>query len=116
MKIKAAFLRAMAKQSEKHEAQKSKSENSKQNVPTHQSESTEMKGSQYVMLMMMMGEDISDVMDSFQALVLNKGMSFLAHKDHKVELTSILYDELMINDVENALGEYLKVFIYPSIL
>ncbi len=106
MKIKSAFVRAIAKQAENQQSDASESKG----------ESKEMKGSQFVMMIMMAGEDVSDLMDSFQALVLKKGMSFLAHKDHKVELTSTLYDELMINDVENALGEYIKVFIYPSIL
>lgn len=104
LKLESAFVKAISNQTA--------NDNTESNDT---SESKEIKAAQIVMLLMMSDIEIDWVFDTFKALILSKGMAFLAKNENKVDITAPLYDSLALNDVKKALGEYIKVFIWTSI-
>jgi len=107
MKLKGVFLAGL-KESSKDSTDEASQDNN--------DEDAELEAKQFVMIMLLAGEKITAALDAFKLLVLARGASFMANSSGEVEMTSDIYDKLSMNDVETAMGQYLKAFIYPSII
>lgn len=71
----------------------------------------ELKGSDITNMLLIAGVDVNEAIDIFKELICS---SNLAHVDDSQALTPFIFDNISIEDLENILGEYLKVFIVSS--
>jgi len=104
MKLESAFIRAIS--------------NNDSNVNDSKEETSsddEIEAKQIIIMLMINNEDVSSLLDEFRKIVLFKGMSKLVKDGEELELTSYIYENIKLDDLKRAFGEYIKNFILASI-
>jgi len=74
--------------------------------------SSDITAEQVIMLLMMSDIDTDKIFEAFKGILFTPKTALF---DNTIEMNQLLYDKLSMGDIENALGEYINVFIVGSL-
>jgi hypothetical protein len=102
--LKSALIKAFMKSEQSQDSDRKE---------TSESDSTsEITAEQVIMLLMMSDVDTDKLFEAFKGILFTPKTALF---DNTLEINQLLYDKLSMGDIENALGEYINVFIVGSL-
>lgn len=102
--LKSALIKAFMKSEQSQDSDKKESSES--------DSSSEITAEQVVMLLMMSDIENDKIFEAFKGILFTAKTALF---DNTTEMNQLLYDKLSMGDIENALGEYINVFIVGSL-
>ena len=102
--LKSALIKAFMNSDKSQDSDKKESSDS--------DSSSDITAEQVVMLLMMSDIDTDKIFEAFKGILFTSKTALF---DNTLEMNQLLYDKLSMGDIENALGEYINVFIVGSL-
>jgi len=102
--LKSAIIKSFMKSEQSQDSDKKESSESES--------SSDITAEQVIMLLMMSDIDTDKVFEAFKGILFTPKTALF---DNTIEMNQLLYDKLSMGDIENALGEYINVFIVGSL-
>ena len=102
--LKSAIIKSFMKSEQSQDSDKKESSESES--------SSDITAEQVIMLLMMSDIDTDKIFEAFKGILFTPKTALF---DNTIEMNQLLYDKLSMGDIENALGEYINVFIVGSL-